>query len=91
MVAQGHRCCLQVAAVGVLQVQAHQIDDALLGFFKLGAQKFGSKVACNLHHAFWRIIVDGVKLVTANDVVLNAVLQRLFKKRPRVVQSDTNA
>ena len=77
---------MHITIVAVLQVQAHQIDHAIFRFFKLRSQKLCAKVACNLHHAFGRIFADGIQFLAVDDVVLNAVLQSLLKKRPRVIQ-----
>ena len=69
-----------------LQVQADQVDHALARFFQLGAQEFAAKVARNLHHALGGLRVDGVQRGLVDHAMLHAMRQRLFKKRPCVVQ-----
>ena len=86
VVAQQFSRYAQITLAAVLQVQAHQVDHAVAGFFQLRAQKLGAKVARNLNHAFRRLGVNGLQLGRGDDAVLYAVGQRLLEERASVKQ-----
>ena len=86
MVLQTDRSFVQVTLATAFQIQTHQIYHTVFGFFKLGPQEFCTKIPCNLHHAFRCVCLNSIELFAVDDVVLNTVLQRFFKKRPGVVQ-----
>ena len=90
MVAQRFSRLPQITVAAGFKIKAHQIDHALFGFFKLGAQEFASEVACNLHHAFRRFGANQGQFLRVDDAVLYAVLKRFFKKRARVIQGDSD-
>ena len=86
MLRQSNCRLMQIAAVTMFQKQTHQIDHAVFGFFKIRAQKLGTKIARYLHHAFGRIAADDIQLCAVDDVILNTILHGFFKKRPRIVK-----
>ena len=91
MVLQRHSRCLHIAVATAFQIQAHQIHHPVFGFLKLGSQKFGAEVTCDLHHAFGCVCLNSIDFLVVDDVVLKSVLQRLLEKRTRIVQRYVGA
>ena len=86
MVAQLDGRLVQVAARGLQQVQADEVDHAVPGLFQLGAQKLAAKVAGNLHDALGRVGIHHRQPRRVDDAVLHAMGQGLVEERACVVQ-----
>ena len=88
MVAQGFSGLAQVAAAGAFEVKADQIHDAVFGLLDIRAQKFIAEITRNLHHALGRFGADRLQLLAVDEAVLQAELQRFFKKWPCIVKRN---
>ena len=75
---------LFIAVEAVFQVKVAQVDHAQAGVFQIGVQLAGAEECGNLHRAFGAVGDYDTALRLIENMMLNAVTERLFEERALV-------